>query len=382
MTASPPESFMRRAFELARRGLGRVSPNPIVGAVAVRSGKIVGEGHHAQYGGPHAEADLIANAASASLRGADLYVSLEPCSHHGKTPPCTDAVIAAGIARVVFSVEDPNPATAGGAERAFSAAGIPFESGLLAVEGRRLIAPYLKRVRTGRPLVTAKWAMTLDGKIATATGHARWVSSPEMRGMTRAQRHTIDAILVGAGTVRADDPLLLGPDSDLPQPLRVVVDPRLEISPESTLARTTDDGPVLVVTRSGHGADVRTPLERRGVEVWEGTTTADGWIDLGSLLDELGRRGVCDLLVEGGQGVHGAFFDARLVDRVTVIIAPKIAGGERAPSPVGGLGVRAMDEAIALRHAEFESWGDDLCWTGDLTPAAAGDESGRESGEE
>lgn len=382
MTSRSPDSFMRRAFELARRGLGRVSPNPIVGAVAVKSGKIVGEGHHAQYGGPHAEAELIANAAPDSLRGADLYVSLEPCSHHGKTPPCTDAVIAAGFGRVVFSVEDPNPATAGGAARAFSAAGIPFESGLLAGEGRRLIAPYLKHVRSGRPLVTAKWAMTLDGKIATGIGHSRWVSCPEMRGKTRAHRHTIDAILVGAGTVRADDPLLLGPDSDLPQPLRVVVDPRLEISPESTLARTTADGPVLVVTRPGRDAAARTALERRGIEVWDAPTTEDGWIDLGSLLDELGRRGVCDLLVEGGQGVHGAFFDARLVDRVTAIIAPKLVGGERAPSPVGGLGVRTMDEAIALRHAEFESWGDDLRWTGDLTPEAAGEVSGRESGEE
>lgn len=378
------ETFMRHAFELARRGLGRISPNPPVGAVAVRDGEIVGEGFHPQFGGPHAEATLIASEPEGHWRGADLYVSLEPCSHHGKTPPCTDAVLSAGFARIFYSVPDPNPKTRGGCDRACRAAGVPCESGLLENEGRHLVAPYLKWTLEGRPLVTAKWAMTLDGRIATASGQSQWISGEESLAQTRRERSHYDAILVGRGTALADDPQLLSPDPDAPQPLRVVLDRRLEVSPTSRLVRSADRGPVLLVSSSNAAADRRALLERRvaegvgvdgggvegeGVEVWATPENSDSRQELIALLEELGRRGVCHLLVEGGTSTHGAFFDAQLVDRAQVIVAPKLVGGADAPGPVGGVGVRAMSEAWRGSNVRVDRRGDDFVWNVDLDSA-------------
>lgn len=360
-------ALMGRALALAALGEGRTRPNPPVGAVVARDGAVVGEGFHAAAGGPHAEVVALA-AAGEAARGATLYVTLEPCAHHGRTPPCTEAILAAGVARVVAAVSDPDPRVAGGGLDALRRAGVAVALGTLAEEAGELIAPFARHAASGRPLVTAKYAMTLDGRIATRTGHARWITGPAARRRAHALRDAADAVLVGAGTVRADDPRLTvrhGVRGRAPrQPLRVVLDGRGGLSasarvfdadlPGRTVLATTADPPP-------HAAR----LEARGVEVVRLPAAADGRVDLGALLDWLGARDVMSLLVEGGSAVLGAFFAAGLVDRVVAFVAPKIVGGAGAPGPVGGDGgVRRMPEAVVLGGVRTQRVGDDLMVTG------------------
>ncbi len=344
--------WMRRALELASRGRGQVEPNPLVGAVVVRDGQLVGEGWHQRFGGPHAEVFALA-AAGAAARGATLYVTLEPCCHHGKTPPCTDAVLAAGVARVVAAQQDPFPRVAGGGFAALRAAGIVVEAGVCEAEARRLNAPYLTLVTQGRPYVHAKWAMTLDGKIATRTGDSKWISNEASRRRVHELRGRMDAILVGVGTVLADDPQLTARPPGPRTACRVVLDSRGRLPSSANLVRTAGTIPTLVATTDQLPSDRAAELMAAGCEVLR-LPALDGQPSLPALLAELGRRRLTNLLVEGGSGVLGSFRDEGLLDEVHVFLAPRLAGGRMAPGPVGGHGVATIAEALPLAEWEVE----------------------------
>jgi diaminohydroxyphosphoribosylaminopyrimidine deaminase/5-amino-6-(5-phosphoribosylamino)uracil reductase len=340
---------MRRALAEAERGRGHVEPNPLVGAVVVRDGQAVGIGFHGRFGGPHAEIEALARAGP-SARGATLYVTLEPCCPHGKTPPCVDAVIDAGIARVVAAMSDPFPKVAGGGLARLREAGVATEVGLDADLARRLNAPYLKRLATGLPHVLAKWAMTLDGKIATASGQSAWISSPRSRALAHETRGRMDAIAVGIGTVLADDPQLTARPSGPRTASRIVLDSAARLPLESRLARSAREVPVwLAVTRRAPAERLRI-LESMGVEIL-GFPEHEA-VPIVPLLQELSKRNVTNLLVEGGGRVLGAFLDAGQVDAVDVFIAPVVEGGTHAHVPVSGAGVSLMSQALRLdRHA-------------------------------
>jgi diaminohydroxyphosphoribosylaminopyrimidine deaminase/5-amino-6-(5-phosphoribosylamino)uracil reductase len=345
------ERWMHRALELAERGRGLVEPNPLVGAVVVQGDTVVGEGWHRRYGEAHAEVNALA-AAGPAARGGTLYVTLEPCCHHGKTPPCTDAVLRAGIARVVAALGDPFPAVAGRGAALLRAAGLTVELGLCVAEACRQNAPYLKLIATGRPYVHAKWAMTLDGKIATRTGDSKWISNDSSRRRVHALRGRMDAIVAGIGTVRADDPLLTARPPGPRTPVRVILDSQASLPLTSRLVRTAAEAPVLVVT-AGPPPGRAEALRDAGCEVLAVAAEA-GRPALGPLLDELGRRRCTNVLVEGGSEVHGSFLDAGAVDEVHVFIAPRLAGGAAGRTPLGGRGAAAIADAPRLDEWETE----------------------------
>jgi len=358
--AGPPgaEDFMRQALAAARRGLGRTSPNPAVGAVVVQGGRIVGRGHHARAGGPHAEVVAL-RVAGARARGADLYTTLEPCDHFGRTPPCSLAILEAGIRRVVVGSRDPNPLVRGRGMARLRRAGVEVVRGVLDEECQHLNAPWFTFITEGRPHVTLKAAVTLDGKIATRDGDARWVSGPEARAWVHRKRDQVDAVLVGAGTARADDPALTArlPGGRGRDPIRVVLDTDLRLPPRLRLFRQRSPAPTLVAhaslrrRRLGPGAElVRC---RRG----------PGGVDLRDLLAKLAARGITHLLVEGGAAVHARFLAEGLVDEVAIFVAPKILGGDGL-SLARGRGPARMAEALRLERVRVERVGDDVLVTG------------------
>jgi diaminohydroxyphosphoribosylaminopyrimidine deaminase/5-amino-6-(5-phosphoribosylamino)uracil reductase len=349
------EQFMRRALRLAERARGRTAPNPMVGAVVVAAGEIVGEGWHPRAGEPHAEVFALRNAGERA-RGATLYVTLEPCAHHGRTPPCVDAVLAAGVSHVVAAMRDPNPQVAGGGLRRLTAAGVSTSAGLLEAEARDLNRAWLKAIETGLPWVTLKMAMTLDGKIATRTGDSRWVTGESARRHVHRLRNWNDAVLVGIGTARADDPQLTARVRGARNPVRVVVDPRAELPAGSHLARTAGEVPTWLAASAE--ADTTT-LERSGVTVLR-VPHAGGRLDLDAVLRELVRRDVHSVLCEGGAGLAGYLLDAGLVDEAAWFIAPKLAGGAAAPGPVAGAGVERMAEAVPLDKIQVRRFGEDV----------------------
>ena len=353
---------MARALELAWSAVGRTSPNPPVGAVLVRDRHIVGEGSTQPAGQEHAEVVALRQA-SGLARGATLYVSLEPCSHHGRTPPCTDAIIAAGVVEVHASVLDANPRVGGSGIEKLRQAGVKVQVGEGQREAEELAAPHTKLVTTGRPLVTVKFAMSLDGKIATRTGYSKWITAEESRKYVHQLRAGSDAIMVGIGTVVADDPQLTVRRADgsplSRQPLRVVVDSGGRIPPDATLLK--QPGSTLVAV-AGETRGVRTFLDA-GAEVLA-IPGSDRRVNLEGLLDELGHRGISSLFVEGGGTLLGSLFDARLVDRVVGFVAPVLIGGEAALSPVGGHGAERMADALRLNDVRIETFGDDVAVTG------------------
>jgi len=323
---------MRRALELAAQGRGCVEPNPMVGCVIVRGAETIGEGWHRRFGQPHAEAEAL-RIAGGRAAGATLYVTLEPCCHQGKTPPCTRAILGAGIARVVVATRDPFPRVDGGGIAELRRAGVDVEVGVMDAEACRLNAPYLKLVRTGRPWVLAKWAMTLDGKIATRTGSSQWISGPESRAIVHGLRGRVDAIVVGRETALRDDPLLTARPPGPRTALRIVCDTAASLGCESQLVRTARETPVLVAAGEQAPPARRQRLREAGCEVLvcEGATHA---ARLDALLDELGRRRLTNVLVEGGGRLLGSLLDARQIDEVHVFIAAKLVGGSSAPGPV------------------------------------------------
>ena len=352
---SSDERFMRRALALARKGEGTVSPNPLVGAVIVRNGKIIGEGFHHCCGENHAEINALRNATE-DVAGATFYITLEPCSHHGRTPPCVDSLISCRPGRVVIGAVDPNPLVSGKGIAALMQNGIPTEVGVLDAACREINRFFFKFIRTGLPYVTLKFAQTLDGRIATVTGDARWVSSPPSRRFAHRLRATHDAILVGAGTIRTDDPeltcrLVRGRD-----PLRIVLDSRLRLPPDAKVF--TDGKPTLVVSTGRATADRRYPLEEKGIEILEIAEDAQGRIDLGQLLIDLGKRNITSLLVEGGASAAASFLKGNLVDRLLVVLAPKIVG--EGIAAIGPLGIQRMSDAIGFSFQRITRLGEDI----------------------
>ena len=339
------EAFMRRALALAARGRGRVEPNPMVGCVIVRGGRIVGEGYHRRFGGPHAEVYALSEAGPAA-RGATCYVTLEPCCHHGKTPPCTDALIAAGVKRVVVAMRDPFPLVRGKGFRQLRACGIDVAEGLLETDAVRLNAPYLKLQRCGRPWVTLKWAQSLDGKIATRTGDSEWISGERSRAYAHRLRGRVDAVVIGVGTVVKDDPLLTCRQGR-PRRVaaRVVIDPHLRVPMTARLVRTARRYPTIIaVDRKLLAGRKAAGLRKAGLElVGLGRDRSVG-LDLGALLDELGRRRMTNVMVEGGGRTLGAFHDAGLADEAVVFVAPRFIGGRQAPSPLNAEGPATLGE--------------------------------------
>lgn len=322
---------MRQALRLAARGRGFVEPNPQVGAVVARGTEFVGEGWHEQFGGPHAEVAALA-AAGPRARGATLYVTLEPCCHHGKTPPCTDAIRAAGIARVVVATGDPFPEVAGRGIETLRTAGIVVDVGLLAAEAERLVAPFRSLVTRHRPWVIAKWAMSLDGRWAAPPGRDRWLSSPESRELVHDLRSRVDAIAVGIGTAIADDPLLTarvaaGRPSGPRQPLRIVLDAAARLPLTGNLVRTARETPVLVAVGAAAPPDRVDSLRAAGCEVWR-SEASDPATRTADVLEELGRRRLTNLLVEGGPRLVAGMAAARQIDEIWTFVAPLILGGD------------------------------------------------------
>ncbi|MCC6442896.1 MAG: bifunctional diaminohydroxyphosphoribosylaminopyrimidine deaminase/5-amino-6-(5-phosphoribosylamino)uracil reductase RibD [Armatimonadetes bacterium] len=360
-----PADCMKRALRLAARAKGRTSPNPMVGAVLVRDGTVVGEGYHPFAGAPHAEA-LALREAGERARGAVLYVTLEPCSHYGRTPPCADAVIEAGVTRVVAAMEDPNPLVFGRGFARLREAGIAVEVGLCGAEARRLNEVFITYITRNRPFVILKYAMTLDGKIATAAGDARWVTGEKARGYVHRLRAETDAILVGLGTVFKDDPLLTARRQGARNPARIVLDSRARIPLRSRLLATLAEAPVWVAVTEQAPRERVAALESLGAEVICPGSDASGRVAWKPLLGLLGERGVMSLLVEGGGSVHASALESGVGDKVMAFIAPKIVGGAEALSPVEGQGVAAMAEAHRLSDVAVRRFGEDILIEGYL----------------
>jgi diaminohydroxyphosphoribosylaminopyrimidine deaminase / 5-amino-6-(5-phosphoribosylamino)uracil reductase len=366
MPTSSAEDFMLRALDLARQGEGRTRPNPPVGAVVVRDGKIVGEGYHARAGQPHAEIHALRQAGDLA-RGADLYVTLEPCSHHGQTGPCTAAVIAAGIRRAFVGCQDPNPQVAGSGMKTLRDAGLEVHVNLLADECRWLIGPFACHVTRGRPLVILKAAITLDGRMATAQGDSQWISNQNSRHYVHEIRNRLDAIMVGVGTVERDDPQLT---TRLEQggrdPVRVVVDSGLRIPEQARILHLNSSAPTVIATteRAPYGKIRR--LRDLGARILV-LPDNEQRVDLAALLTALGGMGLQSVLLEGGATLNGEFLDARLIDRVMVFIAPKLIGGADGKGLFSGPGVSCLDHAPLIRHLRIRQFDDDLLYEGELS---------------
>ena len=368
--------YMRRALELARQALGSTSPNPAVGAVVVKDGRIIGEGYTQPTGGPHAEVVALQQAGS-EANGATLYVTLEPCCHRGRTPPCVHALVEAGIREVHMAHLDPDPHVSGRGKEALETAGVAVYVGEGEAEARRINEAYIKHRTTGLPFVIAKFAVSLDGKIAATSGDSRWVSSPEAREWAHQQRTKTDAIIVGVRTVLVDDPELTArPQStaeEARQPLRVVADSRGRTP--LTARVLAGPGKALLATTAKSTAAWRRKMAGAGVEVAV-VPSYRGKVDVQELLRDLGSRGVLSLLVEGGGELLGSFFDRSLVDKVEAIVAPMIVGGKRAPTAVAGRGVMRMSEALRLREVAVERLGSDVLVTGYIGNRGVESESG------
>lgn len=364
---------MRRAIGLARRGLGWTNPNPLVGAVVVKDGRVIGEGWHERFGEKHAERNAL-EACTESPAGSTVYVTLEPCAHTGHQPPCCDMLAEAGVARVVVGSRDPNPLVSGRGNRRLREAGVRVDEDFLRDECDKLNPVFFHYIQTKTPYVVAKWAMTADGRIAAHTGDSRWVSGEESRADAHELRHRLASIMVGVGTVVADDPVLTCRRSDGRagnQPLRVVCDTNLRTPEDCALARTcASGGPGLLVIAgepSGAASSEAEELNRRarrlseaGAEVAFVPRTEDGRVSLAHALALLGERGIDSVLVEGGASLHASLFCEGLVQRLVVYVAPKIIGGALAPGPVGGAGAAFMADALELSAPDVARLGGDV----------------------
>lgn len=356
------QRWMQLAIETARRGEGHVEPNPMVGCVIVHQDRPLGIGAHLRFGGPHAEInalDAVAPEDRRLLADSTAFVTLEPCAHHGKTGPCADALIEAGIGSVVVAVEDPNPAVAGQGMARLRQAGIQVRHGLLESDARQVLAPYLKRVQRGLPWTIAKWAMTIDGKIASRTGDSQWISNQASRTEVHQLRGRMDAILVGIGTALADDPML---NARTPQPpprvaTRIVLDSAARLPLTSKLVQSADEIPVLIAVTEGVAPDKVKSLQDHGCEVRRFASRDQ---ILPELLSQLSGQGITNLLVEGGAGVLGTLNELDMIDEIQLFLGPMLLGGAAAPSPVGGLGVESLRDSAQFQLATLQQRGDDI----------------------
>ncbi len=351
---------MRQALRLAAQAKGRTHPNPMVGALVVKGGRIVGQGYHRKAGGPHAEL-LALRAARSRAKGAALYVSLEPCCHVGRTPSCTDAILSAGVREVVVGMRDPNPLVFGRGIRALRRAGLKVRTGLLEEECRRLNEDFCHHIQTGRPLVILKSALSLDGKTATVSGESRWISSPASRAHTHRLRERVDAILVGIGTVLADNPSLTARPSGGKgrDPLRIILDSRLKIPLTAKALNVRSQADTILATTRRSNPKRRADVAAKGAEVLVLREVREG-VSLPHLLSVLGRRGIVSLLIEGGGRVSAGALRAGVVNKVIYYLAPMLIGGQQAPGAIGGEGVQRLDDAFRLRDVRTSRLGPDL----------------------
>lgn len=362
--------YMRQALSLARRAEGRTSPNPPVGALIVSHGSIVGQGYHPKAGEPHAEVFAL-RAAGEKARGADAYVTLEPCSHHGRTGPCCDALIAAGIRRVFIGICDPNPLVNGRGIKRLRAAGIEVITGVLEAECCYVCAPFIKHVLSARPLVILKSGITLDGKTATSSGASQWITGPESRAHVHQVRNRVDAIMVGVGTVFADNPRLT---TRLEQekgrdPVRVVLDSTLRIDPAAALIQHHSSASTIIFScREIDPVKMHQLNACANVEVLKVPSTPDGRVSLDAVLDTLGRRGIQSVMVEGGAELNQALLEQKLVDRVMLYIAPKLMGGNDGYSIFAGKGPQSLEGVQNLRIVHVKHLGEDILIEGEVQP--------------
>jgi diaminohydroxyphosphoribosylaminopyrimidine deaminase/5-amino-6-(5-phosphoribosylamino)uracil reductase len=356
------ERFMRLALRLARKGEGMTSPNPMVGAVLVKGGAIVGTGYHHRAGEPHAEI-LALRRAGEKAKGATLYLNLEPCDHFGRTAPCTRAILKAGVQRVVAGMKDPNPLVSGRGIKRLKEAGVRVEVGVCKEACQELNAAFVKGMTSGTPWVILKAALSLDGKSATRSGDSRWISSGASRRQVHRLRRRVDAVMVGIGTVRRDDPLLnirLPGRRTARQPLRVVIDSRLRIPLASRIVRTAEDFPTLVVTTPAAPVDKRQRLKKAGVKVLVTRADRRGRVKLRPLMRALRHLGIQSVLLEGGPALNAGALEERIVDRILLFVAPKIIGGREAPGMAGGEGVWRMKSARRAEILRVRRIGPDL----------------------
>lgn len=346
------EEWMKHALELARKGQGKVAPNPMVGAVLVRNGKRVGEGFHAAHGAPHAETVALREAGT-KAEGTTLYVTLEPCTFSGKTPPCVDAIIDAGVGRVVAAMPDPHPEVRGTGFEALRSEGIDVTVGVRREEATYLNRRFVTFHVENRPFLIAKWAMSLDGKIATRSGDSQWISSRQSRRRARTLRTDAGAVMVGIGTVIEDNPTLLAPDDQDEHPIRIIVDSRLRLTTDYNIVRTADKTRTIIATTRNASDKKVQQLEEAGLEIIR-CEESGSQVDFRSLCDELAGRGIQAVLVEGGGTLLGSAFERKLVDDVKVFVAPKIIGGSEAVTPVEGHGIQEVTDALDLFNVRIE----------------------------
>jgi len=353
--------FMKAALELAAKGEGFTSPNPMVGAVVVKDGRIAGKGFHEAAGKAHAEVNAIDDAGSAA-KGATLYVTLEPCNHTGRTPPCTEKILSAGIRRVVSAMADPNPDVKGGGNAYLRSKGLEVAVGVCEDEARKLNEIFIKYVRTKRPFVVVKCAATLDGRIATKTGDSRWVSGEESRKFVHRLRHALDAIMVGVDTVKKDDPSLTARLEDIKtiDPTRIILDTRLSVPENAKVLRSDSDRDTILFTGTAISQEKKSRIEKSGVRVIQSQLDKDGRIDLNALTEKLGAMGVTSLLIEGGGRVIASAFRAGIVDKVFFFYAPKILGGDDGVPICRGAGPESMQDCIPLTEISVRRFGDDV----------------------
>lgn len=353
--------YMKRALELAGLGRGHVNPNPLVGAVIVNNeGRIIGEGYHGRYGGDHAEIRALKNARE-GVEGATIYLNLEPCSHFGKTPPCVEAIIKHGIKRVVVGMEDPNPLVAGRGIKILRERGIEVVSGLLEEEAKKLNEVFIKYIRTRLPFCSLKTAMTLDGKIASYTGDSRWITNSKSRQYVHGLRHEYSSIMVGIGTVLADDPLLTTRIEGFKgrNPIRIIVDSRGSIPLDARVLQCNEDTKTILATTELARKEKLTSIRAKGAEVLL-TPLREGRVDLEFLVGALGERGIDSILLEGGSRLNYSALREGIVDKLITFIGPKIIGGDQAKTPVGGQGIAYMEEALRVENMELSKFDDDL----------------------
>ena len=364
LTISEDNRFMKMALDLAKKGEGFTSPNPMVGAVVVKDGKVVGKGYHQAAGKAHAEVNAVDDA-GALAKGATLYVTLEPCNHIGRTPPCTEKIISAGIRRVVAAMTDPNPEVTGGGLDYLKSRGISITSGVCEPQAKRLNEAFIKYVRTKRPFTIVKCAATLDGRIATKTGDSRWVSGEESRRFVHRLRHAVDAIMVGIGTVEKDDPSLtariaIPPKRFKPKdPTRIVLDTRLRIPEKAKLLRLHSHSDTILITGPSVSEDKKSRLKKNDVAIIE-SPVKNGMVDLDRLMDRLGSMNVTSLLIEGGGRVIASALSAGIVDKIYFFYAPKILGGDDGIPICKGPGAEKMNQCIPVKNIKVHRFGNDV----------------------
>ncbi len=367
MEMMPPEHFMKIALELAARGKGYTSPNPMVGAVVVKNGKIIGQGWHEKVGGPHAEVNAINDAGDAAS-GSTLYVTLEPCNHQGRTPPCTQKILAANIRHVVMAMTDPNPDVSGGGAAFLTQNGITVDSGICEAEARRLNESFIKYSAVKRPFVLLKCAATLDGRIATRTGDSKWVTGASSRKYVHELRHASDAILVGVNTVKADNPSLTTrlDDKKGKDPIRIVLDTRLSIPENSKLLQIPAGSDTLIITGNSKSSSKRDAIENSGVKVIDAVLNADGRIDLDALMTQLGQMGITSLLIEGGAQVAASALQAGIVDKINFFYAPRILAADDGIPMCSGTGPELMADSIPVKDIRVRQFDNDVMIEGYL----------------